>query len=68
MAYVQSAALQCVSYDEAAHALRATLRDSGKTYVYEHVPMELYDALLFAESLGAFFNCHIRGHFPFHEA
>jgi hypothetical protein len=68
MPYVQSAAITSVSYDEAAHALRATFRDSGRTYVYEHVPVELYDALMFAQSLGAFFNRHIRGHFPFHEA
>ena len=68
MPYVQSSALQSVNYDEAAHALIATFRDSGRTYVYEHVPVELYDALLFSDSLGAFFNRNIRGHFPFHEA
>jgi KTSC domain len=68
MPYVQSAALRSLSYDEAAHALRATFRGSGRTYVYEHVPQEVYDALMFADSLGAFFNRHIRGRFPFHEA
>ncbi len=67
MPHVQSAAIQSVSYDETAHALRTTLRTSGRTYVYEQVPLEIYDALLFADSLGAFFNAHIRDHFAFHE-
>jgi hypothetical protein len=67
MAYVQSSALQSVTYDEVAHALRATFRTSGRTYVYEDVPQELYDALLFADSIGAFFNDRIRDRFAFHE-
>ena len=67
MPYVQSAAIQSLSYDEAAHDLRATFRDSGRTYVYHDVPQELYDALLFADSLGRFFNRHIRDRFPVEE-
>jgi hypothetical protein len=54
MPSLQSTALAAVSYDEGRHALRATFRDSGRTYVYEGVPQELYDGLLFAESVGAF--------------
>jgi hypothetical protein len=68
MPTLQSTALKSVSYDEAHHALRATFRESGRTYVYEDVPQEVYDALLFADSIGAFFNAHIRDQFPFHEA
>jgi len=68
MTYVQSAALKAISYDERRRALRATFRDSGRTYVYEDVPQHLYDALLFADSIGAFFNAHIRDRFRFHEA
>ena len=67
MPYVQSTAIRSVSYDEAAHALRTTFRTSGRTYVYEEVPQELYDALIFSDSLGAFFNAHIRDRFPFQE-
>ncbi len=67
MPYVQSTAIQSVSYDEEAHRLRATFRTSGRTYEYEEVPLELYDALIFADSMGAFFNSHIRDRFPFHE-
>ncbi|MBV9549903.1 MAG: KTSC domain-containing protein [Alphaproteobacteria bacterium] len=68
MPYLQSSALKSVFYDEAHHALRATFRESGRTYVYEDVPQKLYDALLFANSVGAFFNRHIRDCFRFHEA
>ena len=68
MTYMQSAALKSVSYDEERHALAATFRDSGRTSVYEDVPQELYDALLFADSIGAFFNAHIRDNFAFHES
>jgi KTSC domain len=67
MTYVQSAALQSVSYDQAAYALTATFRASGRTYVYEDVPQELYDGLIFSDSIGAFFNDHIRDRFRFHQ-
>jgi hypothetical protein len=67
MPFLQSAALKSVFYDESRHSLRATFRDTGRTYVYEGVPQELYDRLLFAESIGAFFNRHIRDSFRFRE-
>jgi len=67
MAYVQSSALEQVSYDEAAHTLCATFRETGRTYIYEHVPQEIYDGLLFADSLGRYFNAHIRDHFAYRE-
>ena len=31
--------------------------------MYEEVPQEIYDSLLFADSLGAYFNSHIRDSF-----
>ena len=67
MPYVQSTALARVSYDQAAHTLCATFRESGRTYVYEDVPEELYDALIFSDSIGAYFNAHIRDQFAFYE-
>ena len=67
MPYLQSTALQAISYDEEHHALKATFRTTGRTYVYEDVPQELYDALLFADSVGGFFNRNIRDRFAFHE-
>jgi hypothetical protein len=67
MPYVQSSALERVSYDDKAHTLRATFRESGRTYVYEDVPQAIYDRLLFADSMGSYFNAHVRDRFSFHE-
>jgi len=41
MPYVQSSALERVSYDEAAHTLSAKFRESGRTYIYRSVPRAL---------------------------
>jgi hypothetical protein len=67
MTYVQSSALEQVSYDPDAQTLCATFRDSGRTYIYEGVPEEVYDSLIFSDSLGAYFNTHIKGRFAFRE-
>ena len=67
MAYVQSTALEQVSYDETAHTLCATFRESGRTYVYQDVPQDVYDDLIFADSLGVYFNTHIRDRFEHRE-
>ncbi len=67
MTYVQSSAIEQVSYDPDAHTLIATFRDSGRTIVYADVPEEVYDSLLFSKSLGAYFNANIRDRFPCRE-
>ncbi|MFO1247417.1 MAG: KTSC domain-containing protein, partial [Alphaproteobacteria bacterium] len=67
MTYVQSSALEQISYDPEGHTLCATFRDSGRTYIYEDVPEEIYDSLIFSDSLGAYFNAHIRDRFPYRE-
>jgi len=67
MPYVQSSALERVSYNQETHTLCATFRKSHRTFMYEDVPQELYDGLIFADSLGRYFNAHIRGHFPYRE-
>ena len=64
---MQSSALEQVIYDPAAHTLRATFRDSGRTYIYRGVPQDVYDGLIFADSIGTFFNAHIRNNFDFEE-
>jgi hypothetical protein len=67
MTYVQSSALEQVSYDPDSQTLLATFRGSGRTYVYDEVPEEVYDSLLFSDSLGVYFNTHIRDRFPYRE-
>jgi hypothetical protein len=64
MPYVQSTAFEMVVYDEARHMLRATFRNDGHTEVYERVPQELYDGLIFADSMSEFFDNNIRDQFP----
>ncbi len=60
---VQSHAIEAIAYDEREHRLIAKYRDSGRTVTYEDVPPELYDTLMFADSIGRFFQTHIEGHF-----
>lgn len=63
MTYLQSNAIEAVAYDEAAHLLRAKFRASGLVMVYEDVPLEIYDSLLFADSVSGFFRSHIEGRY-----
>ena len=67
MAYVQSVSLEAVAYDETAHVLRAKFRSGGRVIVYENVPQDVYDALIFADSIGSYFRDHIDGAYPAHE-
>ncbi len=59
-----SHAIEAVAYDETSRVLRARFRGSGETVTYEGVPQELYDRLIFADSIGGFFRDHIEGSFP----
>ena len=60
---LQSHILEAIAYDETAHLLRARFRDSGETVVYEDVPQDIYDELIFADSIGGYFHERIEGHF-----
>lgn len=68
MPYLQSVAIEAVTYDERAHLLKARFRADGKVMVYENVPPEVYDSLIFADSISGFFREHIDGHYPAREA
>ena len=56
--------IEAVAYDESAHLLRARYRNSGETVIYENVPQEVYDSLIFADSIGAFIRDNVEGRFP----
>ena len=62
--HTQSHVIEAVAYDESTRRLRARYRESEQTVIYENVPQELYDSLIFAHSIGGFFRDHIEGHFP----
>lgn len=67
MAYVQSVSLEAVAYDETAHVLRAKFRLDGRVIVYENVPQDVYDSLIFADSISGYFHDHIESAYPAHE-
>jgi len=67
MPYLQSVAIEAVAYDEQNRLLKARFRDSGKVVVYEDVPPEIYDSLIFADSISAFFRNHIENIYPVRE-
>jgi hypothetical protein len=67
MPYLQSDAIEAVTYDEASHILRTKFRADGRVRTYENVPQEVYDSLIFADSISAFFRAHIEGAYPMRE-
>jgi hypothetical protein len=67
MPALNSQALSSVHYDALRERLRATFRESGRTYEYYGVSSADYAALMRADSRGAWFNEHIRDQFPFSE-
>ncbi len=67
MPALDSEALLAVHYDARRRVLRATFRGNRRSYDYSGVPQQTYDALLKAESRGAWFNAHIRDCFPVRE-
>jgi KTSC domain len=68
MPALSSEALSFVRYDAKERKLFASFRGRRRrNYVYDGVPQSDYDALMAAESKGAWFNAHIRDHYPFRE-
>src|ERR1700720_3401909 len=61
---VDSTTLAMIAYDAAHQTLWLEFR-SGAVYVYSSVPPDVYQALLVADSRGAYFNRHVRGRFPY---
>ena len=67
MPVVQSILIEAVAYDETARLLRAKFRKGGRIVVYENVPPEIYDSLMFADSVGTYLRDHIEGIYPARE-
>lgn len=67
MPLLDSDALLRVHYDAKRRVLRATFRDNRRTYEYLDVARQEYEALLAAESRGAWFNLHIKPNHAFRE-
>ena len=50
----------------AAHRLRAKFRGRDEVVIYEDVPQDVYDSLIFADSSAGYFRDQIEGHYPAH--
>jgi hypothetical protein len=61
-----SSVIRSFDYDAARNELSITFV-SGKVYIYQLVPRQVYEAFHAAPSKGAFFNQHIRDRYPFRE-
>ena len=68
MPYLQSAAIEAIAYDEEAHLLKARFRADGRVVIYENVPPDVYDSLIFADSISTYLRNHIEGTYPAREA
>jgi KTSC domain len=61
-----STAIRNLFYVPKKRELRVTFV-SGRRYVYDDVPQDVFDAFQTAESRGAFFNHEIRDRYEFRE-
>jgi KTSC domain-containing protein len=59
-----SSVIRSFAYHSARRELEITFQ-TGRHYVYEDVPPEIYDAMRKAFSKGEFFNEHIRDRYSF---
>lgn len=61
-----STVIRFISYDEDTERLSVTFV-TGRRYIYEHVPKDVFENFLSAPSRGTFFNTEIRDRFDFRE-
>jgi hypothetical protein len=61
---MSSSAISYVGYDEPSQTLYVTFLESGVTYLYGGVPMDVYEGLMSAESHGRFFNLSVKPYYP----
>ena len=65
MVAVDSRSIEALGYDAEHARLRVLFRDTGETYDYFLVKRRLFEDLLAADSIGRFFNDHIKGRHDF---
>jgi hypothetical protein len=61
---VMSSTVASAGYDDASQTMEIEFT-GGAVYRYEGVPREVFDGLLAAESVGRFFNEHVRDVYGF---
>ena len=65
MHYVDSSSIEAIGYDKDTQQLHVRFLKSGATYVYYDVEEGVYDEFRQAESIGRYFNDHIRGPYDY---
>jgi hypothetical protein len=66
MPSLEGSPFEAIYYSEPRHELVTRFREIRSAYVYEGVPPEEYEALVNADSVGRYFNTHIRDQFRYH--
>lgn len=64
MTEVESSNVKALGYDESRHLMYVEFIKSGY-YAYAHVPKEVFDNWLTAESKGKYFHAHIKEKFEY---
>lgn len=64
MQSVSSSNIAAVGYDEAEKKLHVQFHN-GSTYAYEGVPADVHSELVGAESVGKYFNAHVKDSYPY---
>jgi hypothetical protein len=62
--HVNSSTAEALGYDEKTKTLRVWFT-TGKIYDYANVPKTRFETLLYAPSIGAYFNRSIKGIYPY---
>lgn len=60
----RSSNIKGLSYDDMNNSLVVEFKNGGK-YLYEDVPIELYESFVKADSVGKFFFANVRGKYKF---
>lgn len=63
---VDSDVIHAIGYDAEIQVLEIIF-NNGRIYQYRDVPLEVYKALMAADSKGNYFNDNVRGEFDFWE-
>lgn len=61
---VDSRSVASVGYDRSSRTLEVEFTN-GTVYRYFEVPVAVRDALLSADSIGRYFNAHVRDHYRY---
>lgn len=61
---VDSSSVRSIGYDAASGTLEVEFRH-GTVYRYRGVPRKVHEELVAADSIGRYFNAHVRDRYPF---